>query len=391
MKSLRNPIFTSPNSLGYFIVGALLAMPGLEIAGVSISYFPSFIAFLLMPKYISIIPRMIITTFVLAFISFTFEIFNPTTLIYMNSRYRSVTNQINTKFATSIQSENTVLWFKFSTALIGGTLIALLAYSRSLEHIVIKGFLSGSVVSVLVGILTLKPGEGSFVQSIGLGRTNTTFGMICSFSISLVFIGFSSRRNQLFMVVIFLSGSLVSGSRGAALTSMVALFFNLVWSQGASKLITSIWSILAAVLFLMEYGHEFLSRIGFRALTPNSSISNSDFIREQLRQQAILDWNRDPLGGVGFSVLTQGHNTYLQTLAAGGILLFCGYLLIDLNLVWRVIMAQKRIHGGFLLSLTFCTVFNHLTQNQIDVPFLYFVVAIIFIECEYATQGGGRH
>jgi len=385
LKSLKSHILIDYR---LFLAGAIIAMPGIEIVGISASYLPCFFALVLIPRFVRKIPTVILALFSLGFMSFVTEIFIPTSSSFMSSRYRSATNQINTKFASSIQSENFVLWLKFSTALIGATVLVLYAYSRNSEDIILSGFLTGSLISVLIGFLTLKPGEGTFVQSIGLGRTNTTFGMICSLSIALLFVRSNSAKFNWVMVSLLMAGVLISGSRGAALTSVSALFFTSIWRKGAPTIFAAGWSLTVVVLMLIEHAIWLSSRIGVRAFTPSASVPKSDLIREQLRQQALIDWSYDPFSGVGFSVLTQGHSTYLQTLAAGGLLLFIGYLMTDLRTITSVIAAQRLKNKGCLLALAFCTIFNHFTQNQIDIPFLYFVLAITLIESRVGVRQG---
>jgi len=367
------------NSLIFF-AGVLLAIPGVEINGISVSYLPCFLALLVTPKFVKRIPKVILYLFGSSFIVFVIEVFQPTPSNYMSSRFRSITNQINTKFASSIETENLILWMKFSTALIGGLVLLIYAYSHFADNVIVSGFLFGSLTSVIVGFLTLKPGEGAFVQSIGLGRTNTTFGMLCSYSIALAFFRPISLNFRWAMICLFMGGSLISGSRGAALTSILSILLTLVWRKGLSKVLIALWSSMLALLLIFEHGIQLLSSVGIRALTLNFSILNSNLIRNQVREQALRDWYYDPIGGVGFSVLTQGHNTYLQTLAAGGLVLFTAYLIVDLRTIFSAVSAQRSENRGYLLALSLSSIFNHLTQNQIDIPFLYFTVGIILLE-----------
>jgi hypothetical protein len=362
------------------ISGAIIAMPGLEFSGVSISYLPCFLALFLLPRITQDFPKTIIALFILGFTSLSLEFFFPTSQSFLSGRFRTATNLINTKFAISVQNENLILWLKFSIALLGGVVIATYAYRKSVQSDLVNGFLTGSLISVLYSFFTLKPGEGAFLQSYGLGRTNTTFGMICTFAIGLLFhhkISYSIRTP---MLLLFLCGSLVSGSRGAAATAVLSLFFIFIWRQRASKAIWLGWFSLVALLAIQEFSRSFVGIIGVRALTQNQSTLTSSQLRNLLRSQAILDWAHDPLGGVGFSVLTQGHNTYLQTLAAGGILLCLGYVLTDIQSLVLSIRIQSVPGNGYILGLVSCAIFNHFTQNQIDVPFLYLVLGIILVE-----------
>jgi hypothetical protein len=180
--------------------------------------------------------------------------------------------------------------------------------------------------------------------------------------------------------LLFLCGSLVSGSRGAAATAALSLYFIFIWRKSVSKAIWLGWFSLVVLLAIQEFSRSLFGIIGVRALTQNQSTQTSSQLRNLLRSQAILDWAHDPLGGVGFSVLTQGHNTYLQTLAAGGILLFLGYVLIDIQSLVLSIRIQTGSANGYILGLVSCAIFNHFTQNQIDVPFLYLVLGIILVE-----------
>lgn len=362
----------------------MIATPGIEISGVSASYLPCFLALIVTPKFLHRIPRVILFLFCSGFIAFIVEVFKPTSSNFMSNRYRSITNQINTKFASSVETENLILWMKFSTALIGGLVLLIYAYSRNADNVIVSGFLFGSLVSVIVSFLTLEPGEGAFVQSIGLGRSNTTFGMLCSYSIALAFFGPISLKFRWPMIILFMGGSLISGSRGAALTSIFSIFLTLVWRKDLSKIIISSWTLMLAFLLILEHGSKLFSSVGIRAFSQNTSTINSNIIRDQLREQALIDWSYDPIGGVGFSVLTQGHSTYLQTLAAGGLLLFTAYLLTDLLSLFASVSAQKFENHSYLLALSICSIFNHLTQNQIDIPFLYFVAGITLLESRKA-------
>lgn len=380
MKLLKRPNSHILRDFLLFFASALFAMPGVEIGGISASYIPCCIALIMTPNLLSRIPRVILILFSLASISFVFEIFKPTSLSFMGSRYRSIANQINSKFATSIESENLILWMKFSLALIGGIVLVIYAYSCAAESVIVRGFLTGSVISVLVGFLTLKPGEGDFLQSIGLGRTTTTFGMLCTYSIALVFMRPHSSKFKVIMISLLMGGSLISGSRGAAITSFLSIFFILILQRSKSRILLMSWALMIVTLTILENGQGFLSRYDIRAIKPNTSVTNSNLIRKQLYQQSFIDWTYDPLGGVGFSVLTQGHSAYLQTLAAGGLLFFLGYLMTDLRALISVISVQRFANQEYLLALAFCLIFNHITQNQIDIPFLYLVVGIMLIE-----------
>jgi hypothetical protein len=239
---------------------------------------------------------------------------------------------------------------------------------------------------VIVSFFTLEPGEGAFFQSVGLGRTSTTFGMICTFSISLLYHHEINSGIRSLLIFLFLSGSLVSGSRGAALTSAVILFFALIWQNQVSRMVWFSWFLLVLAIGFVELGRSLLGDIGLRAFTQNQSTKTSSFIRDQLRNQALLDWQYDPLGGVGFSVLTQGHNTYLQTLAAGGFILFFGYVFIDFRSVYLSARVQKIKGNGYILGLVLTIIFNHMTQNQIDVPFLYLILGIILFESKIQIE-----
>ena len=133
-------------------------------------------------------------------------------------------------------------------------------------------------------------------------------------------------------------------------------------------------------------GQSLLGDIELRAFTQNQSTKASSFIRDQLRNQALLDWQHDPVGGVGFSVLSQGHNTYLQTLAAGGLILFFGYVFIDLRNIYLSVRIQRIKGNGYILGLVLSIIFNHMTQNQIDVPYLYLVLGIILFESKIQIE-----
>jgi hypothetical protein len=364
----------------WLFIGASFAIPGIEIFGISLGYFPCFFVLPLIVVQKYYLPRIVVILFTLSVASFLSELISPTSPAYIVSRYRSISNQISTKFANSVMTEDFVVWFRFSTALLGGVTLVLVAYNNFVRHELVNGFILGASISVIVSFFTLKPGEGAFFQSVGLGRTSTTFGMICTFSISLLYHHDIGARFRSLLIALFLSGSLISGSRGAAFTSAVVLFFTIIWQKRVSRYVWFSWFSIVLVIGLVEWGRPLLGNVGLRAFSESQSTKASDVIRDQLRNQAVLDWQHDPIGGVGFSVLTQGHNTYLQTLAAGGIILFSGYVLMDLRCTFLSAKIQKVRGNGYILGLAISILFNHITQNQIDIPFLYLILGIIILE-----------
>ena len=381
------------SELIWILTGATLAMPGIQVNGISLSYFPSFFAIISMPQIIAIFPKGVNLLFGIGFLSFVFEFFSPTDQNFLANRFRSTTNQITTKFASSTEGENIVLWLKFSIALLGGVAITSYAYKKFREITLFKGFLLGSLVSVGISLMTLKPGEGAYLQSFGLGRTTTTFGMICTFALSLIFHKKILLSNWLrsSAACIFVLGALISGSRGAVLTSVISLFFTLIWRQKASKFLWSIWILQVILISIFLFGQNLLERLGLRAFTQNLSTRNSSLIRAQLREQSIIDWNFDPWGGIGFSVLTQGHNTYLQTLAAAGIFFFIAYVWLDIKCIILSLGSKKYEINSYIPGIVFCSVFNHLTQNQIDIPFIYMILGVVLIESKLNQKNNMRN
>ena len=63
-----------------------------------------------------------------------------------------------------------------------------------------------------------------------------------------------------------------------------------------------------------------------------------------------------------------------------------GYVFIDFRSVYLAARVQKIKGNGYILGLVLTIIFNHMTQNQIDVPFLYLILGIILFESKIQLE-----
>lgn len=124
-------------------------------------------------------------------------------------------------------------------------------------------------------------------------------------------------------------GTYATGSRGGSVAfalAVLATLFVLPPLRRALPLLMLVLGFAATVAFLAfpSVGDALLKAL---RLTSSSSVTGSDFVRSLVLHQATLDFQHSPVYGVGMQVSAEAQNVYLQTLAAGGLLLFGAYVL----------------------------------------------------------------
>ncbi len=363
-----------------FLAGLMLAVPGVLVGGMSISYLPVIFCFIFFPRYSQVLPIPLKFLTVSIALVFTLEVFAKTSDAYMNSRYMAPGNILNTKFADSISAQNSILGVKFLLSTLG-TFLLVISVGKLLSFL-LSGFIFGSALSTVSGFLTLTQGDGAFLQTVGLARTTTTFGMICAITFGLAWSDFLDLKNwqRVVVSVLCLFGALLSGSRGALVgVALVGLF--LLSSRDKFKyLIISIWALVFLFLIISLDIREVGFTVNTRVFADGTSLMRSDGIRQLSRQQAYLDWMHDPFFGIGFSVLNQAHSVYLQLLAAGGLLLCLSFIVADFHLLILTLRIVRFQSTNAVLSLIFLTLVNRIIQNQVDLPFVYLVSSIVLTQ-----------
>ena len=178
--------------------------------------------------------------------------------------------------------------------------------------------------------------------------------------------------------VIMAVGLLVTGSRAGYVGAALAAGLTMAAETRTRRLLP--WLVGAAVLgaagvlaVVPSRAHALAQRL---RLVDNDGAAASDTVRAGLNHQALADAQYSPIRGVGYEVLAQGHDIYLQLLACGGVLLLITYALAQLGFLgtaWRVPDGSTGL--GRVLGIAGATyliigvVGNELSDAFVHVPF----------------------
>jgi O-antigen ligase len=153
--------------------------------------------------------------------------------------------------------------------------------------------------------------------------------------------------------------------------------------------------LLALVLF---YGQEILEQVRFASDTGtavNTAGSNSE--RAQLAELAIDQFEARPLQGVGFGVIADAHNIYLQLLAAGGVIAMASFLVFVAGIgasVRRALAGPQRDAAAAAGIAILMWLINGVVDNQVADKYLYVVpgllVAMAYVATAVAPAGARR-
>jgi hypothetical protein len=178
--------------------------------------------------------------------------------------------------------------------------------------------------------------------------------------------------------LVMVAGLVVSESRGGLVAAVAAVLVTLAMRRRSRPWLAPLAVLATAIAVVVVVSAPDL--VGGAAerlrLAGADSAAMSNQVRGQLGAQAWLDFVHAPVQGIGLEVAVQGHNIWLQLLAAGGALLLLGFL-AAVALVGADVTAVRRAEGGLPLVLAICaatwllvgTVENHLTDLYLYVPF----------------------
>ncbi|MDT7745567.1 MAG: hypothetical protein QOE59_4645 [Actinomycetota bacterium] len=177
--------------------------------------------------------------------------------------------------------------------------------------------------------------------------------------------------------VLMTVGVVVSGSRAGYVGAALAVVLTMAAEPRARRLLpwaaaAGVLAALGAVAVLPGTARAIGKQL---RLVDNDGAVASDEVRAGLNHQALVDAVHSPIHGLGYQILAQGHDIYLQLLASGGILLFLGYVLAQLGFLgtaWRVPDATGIGRALGIAGATFLligVVENQLADVFVHVPF----------------------
>ena len=127
--------------------------------------------------------------------------------------------------------------------------------------------------------------------------------------------------------VVLAGGLLSSGSRGGLVAAVLGIGLTLLSLSAGRRVVAALIAATACTgIVVWAVWPETVDRllVALR-LSGADSAAESDSVRRQIADQALQDLTYSPVRGIGLPVITDGHNIYLQLLAAGGVLLLLGF------------------------------------------------------------------
>lgn len=202
-----------------------------------------------------------------------------------------------------------------------------------------------AIISALVGIvdyaglLHIAPRAIANHRSSGLTIHPNYLAFESSLTIPLALLWFTRggrwRLAATAGTVVLLGGVYASGSRAATVGAVVAVALTVLLvpqlRRGAGIVVPLGGMLVIFLLTFTNAGRQLLQQV--RLNPGNSSALASNVQRHLAADVALTQLSARPLEGVGFSVIEDAHDIYLQLLAAGGLIalgsfvLYCGGLL----------------------------------------------------------------
>lgn len=286
-------------------------------------------------------------------------------------------------------------------------IIGATALNPRTPRLVMAAFTAGICVSALVSITDLL---GISDIAVELGVTNEVaarqsgltvhsvmLGLTCVLAIpfALYFI-FTIRHKwipALGLLVLF-GGVLASGSRGCQAASVLVLLlsFALAPNKRDRSFKFAVAAVAVAAVALVVFAQIFVGDVldqlfRFGEVT---NIASSDQSRSRLAQQAIEDFQKYSIAGLGLKAIVQAHSLPLQLLQSGGLILFVSvvtYWIWCLRDAW-VLSRRGHTLARYLFVSIFAWLALGVIENQLTDRLLYYTVGCVAaLSAHYLVRG----
>lgn len=256
-----------------------------------------------------------------------------------------------------------------------------------LVHVWMLGVAVSSAVAVtdFAGLTTINYSLTEIVNAAGResGLTIHPNNLGVSAAITLPVAVYYASRSKVWgpiCVLVIAAGSFLSGSRASQVGAALAILLTAVLLRKFWRVTMRLVAWVAASAMVVQVTlpgvmAEALSLLRFSSDTAESS----DFGREILSEQGVLDFLHRPVVGVGFEVANAAHSIYLQTLAAGGLMLAIGMAVYFIGALRESRQLAKTGNSlGWVIFASLLTWFAlGAFSNQLTDRYLYFGIAAL--------------
>jgi hypothetical protein len=300
-------------------------------------------------------------------------------------------------FAVAAHNTSFLLKYEASLVLIPVIIVAAATTSERLGRLVnlwtLSGVVNGAVAILDYAGLHFTPTPFSDNRSAGLTLQSNYLALTCVLAVPTAMLWFGrSRRGNIIGAVelaLLLGGVYASGSRAgfvAALLAVVGTIAAVGRLRRGFAVVVPVLGMLALVY--TRLGHEIIKQV---RLSGSNTVAQSNQQRSQAASVAVDQIRARPLEGVGFSVIANAHDIYLELLSAGGALtlmafgVFCGGLVAGLR---RALQSPSRDVAIALGVSVLAWLANGVFDNQLADKYLYVVPGLLWAAGRLVTTGG---
>jgi hypothetical protein len=283
-------------------------------------------------------------------------------------------------------------WIKFEASLVLiPVLIAAVGTTparcrRLIDLWTLSGVINAAVAIADYGGFHFTPVAFSANRSAGLTVQSNYLALTCVIAIptALLWLGRSRRwtRAGVLSVLLLLGGTYASGSRDGSVTAVIALVLTVALIPRLRAQLYAVLPIagaaLVALLRLTSTGHQILKQVRIGGNGIATSLSDSQ--RSAAASVAWSQFQGRPLEGMGFSVIADAHDIYLELLASGGVLALAGFLAFCAGLAsaTRRALAGPQSEAAIALAVAVVVwLVNGVFDNQVADKYLYVVPGLL--------------
>ncbi|MBI3223899.1 MAG: O-antigen ligase family protein [Mycolicibacterium cosmeticum] len=296
----------------------------------------------------------------------------------------------------SAKNETRGAYWLIALLLVPIAIITFTALDSRTPRFVLGAYLGGTCASAAVAVSDLA-GITNISGSLGLtaaggrqfGLTNhpNTLGLTCAMTVPLaIYFLHTERRKWLLRVAIVLlfGGALASGSRGAQVAAPLAAVATVMFlpNRRASLrqlgAIAAVGMIAAAAIATIVAPDKLTELVRFGS-DDFQGAGKSNTVRALVLNQAIADFLRFPLFGLGLRHIVEAHNIYVQLLASGGVILlvsmiwYWGGAVVD---GWKLYRSGESLAIPLMVSTGTWLVLG-IVENQVTDRYLYYGIGCV--------------
>lgn len=320
-------------------------------------------------------------------------IFPPSIAVVQRSLVAQITIKLQdgaTGIATAPSNGGELIKYELGFLLIP-LMIAIVATTRERCIALLNLWTAGAIVNAAVGIadfggLHIAPVPFSDNRSAGLAIQSNYLALTCALAIPMAMLWFGRSRRWtwagLIGVPLLLGGVYASGSRAGTVAAALAAAATVALvprlRPGLRYVVPVGGMALVLLLTFTNTGSKILHQLRLGSSSTSTSVSDSQ--RSLEAHAAWAQIKSRPVEGVGFSVIANAHDIYLELLDAGGAIALASFLVFIGGLLQS---ARRALQGTMSAEATACAIAivvwlaNGIFDNQLADKYLYVVPGLL--------------